>query len=248
MGTPAKFGQFTAYQFNRGTRVDQNQKLTESVVTITPISIAVHFVIDEYAADVAREDVMSFYGKRASEAIIRFEDKYHLTLLDGFSTSLGGGGAGKVGYLMAAYALISGNSTWPFQPPFNVVLHPYSYHDMAEDIAGLTSGGLVSGATNIVATSTDMRESVLAKYRVAKLAGLDVYIAGNLANTGNVAKGGVFHREALINTPFRPLTVKKQEDIKLDGWDVVTSLIFGNGEFEDAGGVELNLDAAAPTA
>ncbi len=83
---------------------------------------------------------------------------------------------------------------------------------------------------------------------MAKLAGLDVFIAGNLANTGNVAKGGVFHREALINTPFRPLTVKKQEDIKLDGWDVVTSLIFGNGEFEDAGGVELNLDAAAPTA
>lgn len=246
-----KFGQLTAYQFTRGVRVDQAQDITISNTQISLISIAVHFVLDSLAQETAREDVLAHLGKRAGEACNRFEERDCLTLLDGFSQSVGGGGSPKVGHLMAAYSILVGGGTNGTQevamPPFNVVIHPYSYHAMAEDIAGLVAGGLVTGSTNVVTTSTNLREQILQNFKVAELAGMKIYQTANLLPSGGVAKGGCFAKEALVYVPFRDLQVKQQEDIKLDGWDVVTTKIYGRGEFEDRYGVELNFAAAQPT-
>lgn len=235
----------------RGIRVDQAQQISISNAQITPISIAVHFVLDAFAQDVAREDVLAQLGKRSGEAAIRFEERDCLTLLDGFSRTVGAGSTIKVGHLMAGYSLLVGGGSSgtdeTAMPPFNVLMHPFTYHTIAEDLAGLTSGGLLVGGTNNVATSTDLRDEILRRYLVKQLAGMNVYQNANLVPSGGVAKGGIWHNDALVYVPFRDIQTKQQEDIKLDGWDVVTSKIYGRGEFTDAYGVELNAAAAAPS-
>lgn len=246
-----KFGTFQAYQFTRGVRVDQAQDITISNTQVTPISIAVHFVLDRFAQDTAREDVLGHLGKRAGEACNRFEERDCLTLLDGFSRSVGGGGTPKVGHLMAAYSLLVGGGTSgtdePATPPFNVVIHPHSYHAIAEDLAGLSAGGQVTSSTNVIASGNELRDDILLQYIVARLAGMTVYTTSNLIPVSGVAKGGVWNRDALIYVPFREIETRQQEDIKLDGWDVVTTRIYGRGEFEDAYGIELNFAAVGPT-
>jgi hypothetical protein len=246
-----KFGTFTAYQFTRGIRIDQAQQITVTNTQITPISIAVHFVLDEFAQDTAREDVLAHLGKRAGEAINRFEDRDCLLLLDGLSRSVGSGGTAKVGHLMAAYALLVGGGSSgtdeTAEPPFHVVLHPFAYHTIAEDLAGLSNGGQVTSSTNVIASGMQLRDEVLQKYLVKQLAGMNVYATANLIPSGGTIRGGVFHSDAFIYVPFKDLTTKQQEDIKLQGWDVVSTKIYGRGEFNDNFGVELNLAAAAPS-
>lgn len=246
-----KWGTLSAYSFTRGVSIEQAQQIAISNVTVSPSSIAVHFVLDKYANEVAREDVMGKLGMRAGEAMNRFKDVDILSLLDGFSRTVGAGGTANIGHLMAAYTILTGGSGGtkePAEPPFNVLMHPNTYHAIAEDLGGLTTGMLVSGSTNVIAGDGAFRDSILQKFLVKQLAGLNIYLAGNLPVSSGVAKGGIINHDALIYTPFDPQITEKQYDVKLQGWDVVTSEIYGSGEFDDDFGVEGNWAAATPTA
>lgn len=255
-----KAGQLTAYAVTRGVRVSQNQKLTVSSVAITPATAAVHFVIDKYAEGVASESVMAFYGTAAGNAINRYEDKTCLALLDGFSTVTGNGSATvlKPGHLLHASVQIGANDTWPFTGPLNAVVHDYSAMSLVADIGGITmlasatdaaEGGFTSAVANrFVANPGDaMREKVLSDAFVKKFGRVMVYQDNNFTIASSAAKGGVFHRDALVHVPFQPATVESGYERSLLGTEVVAHIVFGAGEFEDAGGVELNVRAALYT-
>src|SRR5262245_37718819 len=78
------FSDVNAFQFTRGSSIDQYQQFALSSVTISPIWVAVHMMVDEYADQLTSEDLNRIGGRIMAEGINRFEDSDCLDLMDGF--------------------------------------------------------------------------------------------------------------------------------------------------------------------
>ncbi len=234
-----KFGAVTASALTEGVDMTTPQALTTSKVTITPGEVGAQIVVTDRALRTAQEDMARAAGRVLGDAIASKLDTDLLGLLDGFGTSLGSASTSlTMGHLRAAVSRLHGASE-PAPGPYRAVLHPYQAHDLAKDISPTGTYPIPSGIS----------QTVLENHWVARAFGVDVFQAGNLpVDTGdNSAKGGVFSKEALVLVMFQDWAVERQRDASLRAWELNVVADYGYGEYEDAWGVEMHFDAAAPT-
>ena len=124
-------------------------------------------------------------------AIQRLKDENGLTL---FATATDGADPGTgvtmaSGYIAAASANITGNTTEPGNPPIRCVLHPFVIKDLYDElIAGVGTYVVGEGPTARVFTQGFN----------LPVAGCEIYPDGNITITANDATGGVFAQEAYI--------------------------------------------------
>lgn len=245
-------GTLTAYAVNRGDEISQYQKIAFTNTAIAPFTVAVHAVVDEFADWVAQEDMQSIIGEESGDAFVQYEEADLLTLLDGFSVSLGGGSTPRVSFIDAASARLAAGNTGsqPFLGPYYAMIHPYHRHAMAQDLGGIDSanGSLMSTTSGRHHPGDgDVRDEVLRRGFVKNLFGTEIHESGLLSTTGDVAKGGVWHRDALVYVPFKPMKTESWWEPKLQAHEVLTVAVYGRGEWIDLAGIELNMSAAVPT-
>ena len=118
------------------------------------------------------------------------------------------------------------------------MLHPYQAHDLAADLAPVGTYPVPSGIS----------QTVLENHWVGRAFGVDLFQAGNLPVDGeDDAKGGVFSREALVLVIFKDWAVERERDASLRAWELNVVADYGYAEYQDAWGVEMYFDAAAPS-
>lgn len=244
-----KYGTLTAYAGSESTDVAFAQTLSDSNLAITPGFIQVQvFLTDELLRDTP-ENVLAQMGIIAADGVEVKRDGDLLTLMDGFSTIVPSSGATDAfipGHVKAAHVTIMGNTT---EPGINAgeiycVCHPFSWHDLSEDMMGLASGAVTypfpEGLSGELARNYQPQ---------GKLLGLDgLYLDSNIT-TGTSVKNGVFARRSCIYVPRIVLETKKERDESFGGggWEINFYSWYGYAEYQDAWGVEIDVDGSAPT-
>jgi hypothetical protein len=231
-----------AQDLTEGMDITQSQQLSDTLQTFTPTEVGHQVIITKRAMETLRDDIMRQAGRQMGDALQRRIDKDGLTMLDGFSTSLGSAGTALTWeYIAAAEVGIMGGGSAepaPKSSPVYGVFHPYQLHPLAKDFAPAGTYPVPSG----------LSEDIQLKGFVSKsIAGVPLYRDGNLTIDANDdAKGGVFSKEALLLVWEEP-NEQKEESISLRGWRVVQTVWYVYGEYKDAWGREMLFDSVAPT-
>jgi len=230
-----------ASTISEGFSYDNDQIITDALLTGTPVEVGVSVVITNRVRQRIDRKAYAQIGALTGNAIQRKKSKDGITQLDSFSTSLGGGGTLAIGYIDAATAIIEGNSTEAGVPPFYTVVHRFQIRDFVADLAPSGTHPIPAGIS----------AEVIATGRVGTtIGGTQVFHDSVTAPTSNVFKGGVFSKEAIVLVQGYSL---KRET--LDGDDMKRKrasgvLIFDEYiyvERADSMGVEMNFDATQPT-
>lgn len=234
--------QLTAQSITETTELDNPQQLDDTLLTVTPTVVGIETVITDRVAARISKNVYAKLGSLAQNAVQRKKDEDGLSMLDSFSTSIGGAGTTLTsGHIGAAMAQIQGNSTEPGKAPFRCVLHPYQAHDIEDEIvAGVGTYPVGEGLT----------ARVFSEGFSGMIAGAQVYLDGNIsADSSDDAKGGVFAQEALVLVQGRaPRAVAvRAENIGGGATKMYFYDEYAYGERQDAWGCEIYSDATAPT-
>lgn len=186
------YDQMTAQAITETTELDNPQKVSDSLLTITPTVVGIEtFITDRVRARINRKGFAKL-GSLAQNAIQRKKDEDGLTLLSSGATTAepGAGNTLTSGYIAAAKGNISSNATEPGMPPFRCVLHGFQIKDLWDElVAGVGTYVVNEGPTaRVFSTKFDL-----------PIAGCEVYEDGNITIDGSDdAVGGVFAQEAII--------------------------------------------------
>ena len=232
----------TAQDVTENTVLDNPQQIEDSLFTIEPTVIAVETLLTDRVARRISKNVFAKIGSLAQNAIQRKKDEDGLTVLDGFSTSLGGAGTTLTsGIISAAKSQISSNTTEPGNPPYRGVLHGFQIKDIQDEIvAGVGTVDISSGVT----------ARVFMEGFSGTISGVGIFEDGNITIDGSDdAIGGVFAMEAIVLVQGHSPRVETRRRPEIGGG--ATSLYhydeYAYGERLDAWGIEILTDATAPT-
>ena len=238
----------TAQDVTEQTELDNPQQLSDTLFTITPTVIGIHiFMTNRVAIRIAKNVAeLARSGRLAQNAIERKKDQDGLTAIDGFTTQLGAAGSALTsGHVRAARTQITSNATEP-APDGDIfgVFHGFQMKDIEDELHDPGSGAL-----QLQPTSAGMK--VFTNGFRGKVGTVIMKEDGNLTiDSADDAKGGVFHRQALVLVQGRSPYVLTREEPHIGGGGVS---IFHYDEYaygeRSSGnwGFEVISDATAPT-
>ena len=191
-----KYDQLTAQAITETTELDNPQQVADSLLTVTPTVVGLEtFITDRVKARISRKGFAKM-GQLGQNAIQRKKDEDGLSL---FASATGTADPGasvtlSSGYIAAASANITGNTTEPGNPPIRCVLHPFQIKDLYDE--------LVAGVgTYVVGDGVTAR--VFSQGFNLPIAGCEIYPDGNIdipssGTYANDAIGGVFAQEGIL--------------------------------------------------
>lgn len=239
----------TAQDVTEQTELDNPQQLSDTLFTITPTVIGIHiFMTNRVAIRIASNVAeLARSGRLAQNAIERKKDQDGLTAIDGFTTQLGAAGSALTsGHVRAARTQIMSSTTEP-APDGDVfgVFHGFQMKDIEDELLQPSSGALQAQVQSPQAMK------VFTNGFVGTVGTVIMKEDGNLGIDASAdAKGGVFHRQALVLVQGRSPYVLTREEPHIGGGGVS---IFHYDEYaygeRSSGnwGFEVISDATAPT-
>ena len=241
--------QLTAQNVTETTELDNPQQFTDTEFLVTPTVKGVHtFITDRVGVRLSKKSLARM-GRLAQDAIERQKDQDGLTAIDAFTTSLGGTGSSLVsGHIRASRARITSNTTEPAPQSGQIfgVFHGFQIKDIEDEILNPTSGALAAQLED------GMTSGIFSNGTVGMVGGVIIREDGNIVITAATtsAKGGVFHRQALVLVQGRSPWVRIREEPHIGGGG--TSMWqydeYAYGERSQGNwGYEVQSDATIPT-
>jgi hypothetical protein len=186
------YAKLTAQAIQETTDLDNPQQISDSLQTITPSVVGIEtFITDRVRARISRKGFAKI-GQLAQNAIERKKDEDGLTIFStGASTASPGAGTTlHSGYIAAAKANITSNTTEPGSAPINCVLHGFQIQDIySELVAGV--------GTYVVGEGPTAR--VFSEGFKLPIANVGVYEDGNITiDSADDAIGAVFAKEGIV--------------------------------------------------
>uniref|UniRef100_A0A6M3IFY1 Putative capsid protein n=1 Tax=viral metagenome TaxID=1070528 RepID=A0A6M3IFY1_9ZZZZ len=187
-----KYDKIIAQAITETTELDNPQSITDSLITITPSVVGLEtFITDRVKARISKKGFAKI-GQLGQNAIQRKKDEDGL-IIAASATGTADPGAGNTlasGYIAAASANITGNTTEPGHAPIRCVLHPFQIKDLYDE--------LVAGVGTYVLTDGDTARVFKTGFTLP-IAGCEIYPNGNITIDGSGdAKGMVFAQEGII--------------------------------------------------
>ena len=244
----------TVLDLVQGQDLAQAQAVTDANFAVVVAEIGGQIFFSDALEMALKEDVMREFGRALANVYAQAIDIDITEDMDTLTTSLGGAGTTAIiGRLLAAATRLEATNR-PTEGPLSCVLHPFQYHAIAEDLAGL-SGGRWINATGTPAVERSFGASVnglsqelVERYWVGKLAGVNVYHDRNIAvDASDDAKGGMFARDALVSVMYEEPRTRPQRDESLRGMELNYVGWHGSGVYDGAWGFELYSDASTPS-
>ena len=269
-------GAITAASLTDGVELDSPQQITDTNVSFTPAEVGVQVLWTKRLNLVITEDFPRLAADLMMNAIEYKRDTDLLGQLDSFNGIAGAAGTAFHHGLAAAAVnavregrtanVTSGSVTGrtgarttgdpPTGQPIRIVLHERNRYDLVVQYGGLAA--LVQG-TGTMAAGTAMnsvgaggtseyeqrwRETYFTGFQIM---GAEVFVDNNLTiDSSDDIKGGVFAREAIQHITFQG--VQDYQVPTQDGRAIKHTIWvdYGYGEYNDAWGRELYVDATAP--
>lgn len=205
----------------------------------TPTEIGKKIIITDRVKKRLDKKVLGQTGTLVSRTLQRKISKDGITMLDGFSTSLGNGSTSlSPGYVRAAVAQIMGNATEQGSGNIASVHHAYQIKKLADALA----------PTGTYPLPTGLSEQILRQgYKGVTIDGAAIFTDNVTAPASNAFKGGTFDREALVLVRGYDLFTEEQRIPGLRATAMWTFEEYIYIERADSMGIEQNHDATAPT-
>ena len=236
-----------AQDITETTVLDNPQQLVDTNLPITPTIIGIQTLITDEVGRRLSKKALAQHGGLAQNSVERRKDKDGLTAIDGFTTQLGSAGASLVsGLINAAMTRVTSNTTEPAPDgPVYGVFHGFQLKDLHDEILALSSGALPAQL------EAGASAQVFQNGFRGTIDGVQLHANGNLTiNSADDAKGGVFHKLALVLVQGRMPRAETRREPHIGGG--ATSVFhydqYAYGE-RSAGnwGYEIISDATAPT-
>lgn len=236
------FAKLTAQRVTESTIFNNPQQMSDTLFTLSPVMAGVHTVITDRVAARIAPVAYGKLGSLAQNSIERLKDLDGLTVLDGFTTTLGGAATtAHTGLISAAQARIAGNATEKGMPPYYAVLHPFQVKDFYDEITAPV------GTYDF----SDRVARVFEEGFKGSVSSVMIFEDGNISiDSSDDAKGGVFAREAIVMVQGFGLRHETRREPHIGGgatsiW-IYDEYVYGE---RSAGnwGYEVYTDATSPT-
>lgn len=203
--------QLTAQAVTENTELDNPQQLEDTLFTVTPTVVGIQTLITDRVALRISRNAFARTGRLAQNAIERKKDEDGLTAIDGATTQLGAAGAALTsGDIRAARYRISSNATEPAPPSqqYFGVFHGFQIRDWEEEILSPATNGDID-----LQLQDGLTAQVFQNGFRGTIGGVMIKEDGNLTiDSADDAKGGVFHKEALVLVQGRsPYALTRRE-------------------------------------
>lgn len=236
-----KYGTFRAYDLADGVDMNQAQKLSDSIWTVTPGEIGCQVMVTKKTLRIVRDDILRVIGRLMGDAMTRKLDKDGIAMFSGASIGFGSAGTGLTqAYIMAAVNAIEGEEE-PGSPPVNGVFHSHQLHPLAKTIAVAGTYPIPDGVSEEVYKNN---------FKFKTLAGCNLYTDNNIEkDASDDAIGAVFAREALllVKVAMGMEGIEKEYDSSWRAWEINQVWEYGWGEYYDKWIRSMTFDAATPT-
>ena len=238
----------------QGTDLAQAQSVTDTNFAVTVSEKGGQVFFTDLTEMALKEDVMRFFGKALANAYVREVDIDLTEVMDSAATSLGGAGSTMlIGRLLAGVVRLQAASR-PTEGDIKCVLHPYQYHAIAEDLAGLSGGrwinatGTPSVERSFGSSVTGLSAEIMQKYMVGTLGGVPIFTDPNIAIDGSDdTKGGVFAKRSVVYVKYENPSVRVQRDESLRGVELNYVGSQGQGMYDTSWAFEFYTDASTPS-
>ena len=225
--------------FNQITEVDDlsSQSFTPTVdQTLTPYEYGAQFFVTDSRLET---DIFALRSDAASELGAAYGQKID-GFLSGLFSSFTGGTVGGTTSNMTWATFLAGLTAMrrAMAPrPWRCVLNPEQYMCLGTAIA--------PGVT--VTNAPQLQDEFVRQYYVNTVAGVDIYIDGNITAAATVA-GGFFSPSALALDMRRPFRMEPERDASRRGIELNVSSIFAYGVWRPQYGVVIVTAGTAPVA
>lgn len=207
-----------------------------SLATLTPGEIAAQVIITDRELETDPQDAR---GNAARELGAAMTDKIELdlvTLFQSFTTNVAGT-AGSSCYLHQFASVMARLRAAKARGPYAVVLHPYGWNDIWNEIGKPSTSVVASEAANAA-----MRD-----YFVANLINAQWWQHAAIPASGTSAYSGIISREALALDTRRAPRLEPERDASKRAWELNITAGYATGiRRETFGGYVLH-DITAPT-
>jgi len=229
----------------------ETETLTDSNIAIsaTEVGVAVRMT-KKMLNTVKANDFLRDAGIAMGSAINVKQEQDFATLIDGYGNVVGlDGAAGTIGQLNAALAQLR-NASEPLNEAMfrdvSAVVHPYLWHDLAQELFPTGSG---DSHAPMAAQMNTANAIVLNNYRpTGNYFGTPIKVSTNLVTSGSDARSGVFHRKSCLIYEYMPVDLEVDDsDKSMRSKELIMVIDYGYGETLDAHGREWDHDATAPT-
>ena len=229
--------------------VAETSDLANTEIVPTKASIAAGEIgVMTSVSDVVQEDDifanLDHYADQLARALADKWDADAAALLAGFSNTTDSGGTDAANALVLTDFLLALRDleSRDAEGPWNAVLHPVQYNNLAIDIH--ENGGAIWGGD----APQDARIGQRRAFK-GELLGTDVYTSTNVptatVNTNDVYSGAIFSKMAIARTVKRRARVELDRDASFRLTEIVVTGRYGVGELVDDWGQTIRSDQTA---
>ena len=221
-------------------QVDESDDLTSQALTpstdqtLTPYEYGAQFFLTDQRLD---SDIYNLRGDAATELGGAYGDKVDGYLSGLFSSLTGGTVGGTTTDFTWAnfFGAITKARIAKIPRPWVMVLQPSQWHALATAVA--------PGVT--VTNSPMIQDEVLRSFYVNTVAGIDVFVDGNIATAATVY-GGLFHRSAIALDMRRAPRIEVERDASRRGYELNWSSVFAYGVWRPSRGICIDTAGTTP--
>lgn len=236
------YAKLFAQSITNTTVLDNPQQLSDTNLPITPSQIAIHtLILDEVGERIIQRGA-SLLGALNQRAMRRKKNIDGITAMDGFTTSLGGGGTLSHGHISAGSTRITGNTTEPGSLPIHCVLHDFQIQDLFDELVSPVGTYEITSGMTVDVFKNGFTGKVINR--------ATIHSNGDIPIVSDIAKGGVFSRDSLVLVQGRsPRAVAvRAENIGGGATNFYHYDEYSYGERSSGNwGYEIRSNAAAPT-
>jgi hypothetical protein len=119
--------------------------------------------------------------------------------------------------------------------PWYCVLDPWQWHDL----------GVASAVSATVTNAPQFQDAVMRQWYVGTVAGVDVFVSGNVHKSTNDAYGAFFNPNAIALDIRRDLMLEPEKDASRRAWELNMTALYAHGVWRPAFGITVVSDATA---
>lgn len=208
-----------------------------ALASLAPGEIICQVVLTDRRIETDPDDARRDASTEMGNAIATKIDTDLAGLFSSFTTGVGSAGAALSIDKMAAAISILRNENTP--NPLYIVLHPFGWHDIWNELGTPAQSYAWQG---------DIANEALRSFFVGDWLAARWFTSANISvDASDDAVGGVFNPQALAFDSRKPPTMEPERDASLRAWELNMSAGYAYGVRRDAFGVKVTHDATTPS-
>ncbi len=239
--TVPKVGQMTAQALVDGIDLVASSDIGMTTTDLTTGEVGLKVILTEKLIYQENEDVYAMVGRQMGDAMARYKDRAIISLFSALNggTTLGVDNANL--QINGAVGIVAWATSHKFPNPVYVVHHPNALANLSANTMAIGAGAGVVQVAYYNGIMGGLSEQLLRDFWSLKINGVSFFHDGNIDKVAgqDSGYGAIFSKSAMCILEGYAPSVKREEDISLRAWEIVSVSDYGVFELDDTYGAPL---------